>query len=301
MTISAAIVLPLYFAYSTSAFCAAATVLMHPPPRILTGASWYDTLWRALAALGIFVLAFGTAFDNLRTFAGGFASTFPDGVFELQNTTKAADFMESHGGLPKGLNYFISVLCFFAHEVLGATFFIPGLYLWACATSQPSTTSASCVSDGRPLANRSTIVAVSCGLFLAGVSIGVSGYVSHTATADMVLTWNDALGVYTWKSGDENPFGLFGVFLSSFIWILVGVLLWCRQGLRWFLAVQLVSFFGQGASASLGSAMGLTSNLLEQVVAWALIGLGAQLGSAMEVKRASEIEIGSMAKSHSNS
>jgi len=89
------------------------------------------------------------------------------------------------------------------------------------------------------------------------------------------------------------------VFLSSGVWIVVGALLWCRLGVRWFFVVQLVAFFGQGASASLGDAMTLTSNLCEQLVTWALIVLGWRLPTKLEEARL--IETAVMAETRSES
>ena len=80
-------------------------------------------------------------------------------------------------------------------------------------------------------------------------------------------------------TGHENPVGLFGVFLSSGCWIVCGILIWQWLGDRfaWFFAVQLLAFVGQGLSALAGEAIGLPSNFFEQLVTWALIGLGWQL------------------------
>ena len=88
---------------------------------------------------------------------------------------------------------------------------------------------------------------------------------------------------------DENPSGLFGVFLSSGVWVVVGVLLLLWRGNRWFLAVQVAALVGQGLGGALGGeALGLPSNFCEQLVTWALVGLGWELGRDVALASATE-------------
>lgn len=291
MAISAAIVLPVFIAYAISGFSAALAALLRPLPPLYpdprSGQSrWYDGLWRFAAIAGLWLLAFGTACDNLRTFAGGFAFSVPDGVFGLHNSTLAAELLAERGGAPTDFNYVVSVFCFFAHEGLGSTFILPGTYLWAYAASLSSASrkTPTCARDGACCTQRNVIAAASCVLLALGFALGISGFAEHTASTALVLEWNDELSVWTWGSGDENPFGLFGVFLSSGVWIVIGALLWCRLGVCWFFVLQIVAFVGQGASAALGDAAGLSSNLCEQLVTWALLGFGWQLDSKLRYR-----------------
>jgi hypothetical protein len=121
-------------------------------------------------------------------------------------------------------------------------------------------------------------------IFVLCLVVGVTSFARYTMSAPLQLQWNPTLEVWKWGAAESahNPSGLFGVFVSSGVWIAVGVLLWQWLGIRWFALLQLVSFAGQGVAGSLGDARELPSNFFEQVVTWALVGLGWQLRRRLE-------------------
>lgn len=205
-------------------------------------------------------------------------------MFDLRNSTEAQQVIAERGGVIDA-NYLISWFCFGMHEILGGVFVLPGLYLWAVAASLPQTSPLPrCLSNGwlAPVLEQtrdSTVIAC-CGVSLCTYAVikGAWGFAHHTATTRLLLKWNGALGVWSWGSGDENPDGLFGVFLSSGVWVVVGLLLLLWRRNRWFLAVQLAALVGQGLGGALGGdTFELPSNFCEQLVTWSLIGLGWEL------------------------
>jgi hypothetical protein len=244
--------------------------------------------------LGLFLLAFGTGCDNARTVAGLFSASVPHGVFDLKDTDKAQELLSTK--YPDGVhdaNYYVSWFCFFCHECLGGTFVLPGVYLWVVASFLPSSNRGgrcskgicSCAAwlqrkrDNNPASAITALCVAGFTLCLLGVGVGTTGFIAHTAQAPLVLKWNGALGLWTWGCREEhkNPNGLFGVFLSSYVWIAVGLLMWQWRGVRWFFALQLLSFIGQGVSAVAGEAITLPSNFFEQVVTWALLVMGRNM------------------------
>jgi hypothetical protein len=229
---------------------------------------------RPCAILGLFLLAFGTGCDNARTFAGAFAMNVPDGVFDLKNSTEAQRVIDDMDGGVIDANYLISWFCFATHEILGGMFVFPGVYLWAVASTPPvpERVSAARMCHSRLLAPIGFLLAA------FAVCIGLVFFARHTATERLQLRWNDTLGLWSWKSGDENPFGLLGVFLSSGVWVVVGVLLLVHSRTKWFLVVQLIALVGQGMAGGIGGDWAeLPSNFFEQLVTWSLVVLGWQL------------------------
>lgn len=269
----------LFGLYSASGFTAAAAALLRPLPLISPG-SPAAALLRAGGVAGLFLLGFGTGLDNARTLAGAFPASVPPGVFELRNTSRAQHISQD----AIDSNYAVSWFCFVAHECLGSTFLLPGIYLWAaarkleakqdrCLPKCPCTTWVN-----RFLKTDAAICRLGFALALVGVSIGCVGFATHTATERLVLRYNQELDIWKWGSGNKNPNGLVGVFLSSYVWIAVGLLIWQHRGLRWFACVQLVAFAGQGVSGALPKDfLEMPSNFFEQVVTWALLILGWQL------------------------
>lgn len=271
------IVLPVFMLYSLSGFVASVFCLLRPLPPIPDSPDGCTVAglqaMRPCAILGLFLLAFGTGCDNARTFAGAFATNVPDRVFDLKNSTDAQRLIDERGGVIDA-NYLISWFCFAAHEVLGGMFVLPGVYLWAVASTPPvpERVSAWRMWHSRLLPPIGFVVAA------LAVCIGVVTFAQHTATSRLQLTWNDALGLWSWTSGNENPFGLLGVFLSSGVWVVVGVLLLVHSRTKWFLVVQLISLVGQGLAGGLGGDLvELPSNFFEQLVTWSLVILGWQL------------------------
>ena len=203
----------------------------------------------------------------------------PEGVFDLRNSTEAQQLIAARGGVVDA-NYLISWFCSFSHEVFGGTFVLPGAYLWAVAASLPLKSSLPrCLAPVFERCRDGAVIACA-GVILSTCAVvkGALGFAQHTATTRLLLQWNGLLGVWSWAPGDHNPDGLFGVFLSSGVWIMVGVLLLLWRDNRWFLVLQLVSLVGQGLGGALGRDLVLLpSNFFEQVVTWALIVLGRQL------------------------
>ena len=271
------VAVPIFLLYSLSAFGAALVSVLRPLPPHPSA----DGLLRALragAVGGLFLLAFGTGCDNARTVAGAFAMNVPDGVFELRNSTEAQRLIDQRGGVVDA-NYLISWFCFGAHEIFGGSFVLPGVYLWAVAASLPAKPDgARCQGLLAHLQSGRVLAALAVALAALGMGVGGAGFAQHTATSRLQLEWNPALEVYSWGSGDENPSGLFGVFLSSGVWVVVGVLLLLSRGNRWFLAVQLLALVGQGLGGALGGDwLQVPSNACEQLVTWALVLLGWEL------------------------
>lgn len=288
-----AVVFIAFLMYTVSAFTAAVMSFVWVPS--VPEASCCLRALRIGAVLGLFLLAFGTGCDNARTVAGLFSASIPHGVFDLKNTDKAQDFLRTK--YPDGVqdaNYYLSWFCFFCHESLGGTFVLPGVYLWAAASFLPggreqegrcSTGICSCAAwlqrkrESKPALVTMGLCALGLALCLLGSGVGMAGFIMHTAQGPLILKWNGALGLWTWGCSEEhkNHNGLFGVFLSSYVWIAVGLLLWQWRGVRWFFALQLLSFVGQGVSAVAGEAMFLPSNFFEQVVTWALLIMGRNI------------------------
>ena len=176
-------------------------------------------------------------------------------------------------------NVVTSWFCFGTHEIVGGAFVLPGLYLWAVAASLPPRRPVPPCLAALERCRDGTVIACS-GISICTFAVikGIVGFAQHTATVPLQLEWNGVLGVWSWGSGNENPSGLFGVFLSSGVWVVVGLLLLLWRDNRWFLAVQLAALVGQGLAGALGgAAMGLPSNFCEQLVTWALIVLGWEL------------------------
>jgi hypothetical protein len=177
----------------------------------------------------------------------------PSGVFDLRNSTDAQQLIAEQGGVIDA-NYLLSWFCFGTHEIFGGVFVLPGLYLWAVAASLPPTRPLPpCLARLAPVLEqcRDGTAIACCGVSLCTFAVikGALGFAQHTATARLLLEWNGVLGVWSWGSGDENPDGLFGVFLSSGVWVVVGLLLLVWRGNRWFLAVQLAALVGKKHTA----------------------------------------------------
>ncbi len=308
-----AVVLIAFLLYAVSAFTAAIASLLWVPR--VPQATLAVRALRVGAIAGLFLLALGTGCDNARTVAGLFAANVPSGVFELRNTTAAHKLMAEK--YPHGVhdaNYILSWFCFVCHECLGGMFVLPGVYLWMVASFLPGrdqttvcTAPGSCghcrvvcacanwlqknrgktaggfwsrFAGGLHTALSTTaLCALGLALCLLALGIGTAGFITYTATAPLELKWIDSLGLWTWTCGEDhkNPNGLFGVFLSSYVWIAVGVLLWQWRGVTWFVVLQVLSFIGQGVSAVAGEAIILPSNFFEQVVTWALLLMGRKL------------------------
>ena len=197
----------------------------------------------------------------------------PDGIFDLKNSTEAQQQITERGGVIDA-NYVISWFCFGVHEILGGLFVLPGVYLWAVASTPPviDRVSSARTCHARLLAPAGILLA------LLAVAIGAVTFASYTATARLELNWNSALEVWVWKSGEENRYGLFGVLLSSIVWVAVGLLLLVDKGTKWFLVSQLLALVGQGLAGSLGGDwVEVPSNCCEQIVTWSLMILGWQL------------------------
>lgn len=283
-----------FLLYAVVELSVAALVLAHGLPRPLhepTTDIFFGETFRMVAGLGLFLLAFGSGSDDARMFAGGFAANLPDGVFGLSNATEANALLASRGDVELSANVLISWFCYFDHEVVGGFFILPGLYLWHVAVSLPQKPRGElCCGDRvtvllQPLNNR-LIGGIGAVFALGLLILGAWSFASYTATGRMVLEYNDDLRLWTWKSGRNNPFGLIGVFSSSFFWLLIGIGLWQRRNSPWFLVVQVVSLLGQGAAGGLGDKKGIVSNLMELAVTWALLVLGWQL--AREVQEAKQ-------------
>lgn len=303
-----AVVLIVFLLYTMSAFTAAIASLLWVPR--VPEATLAVRALRVGAIAGLFLLAFGTGCDNARTMAGLFAANVPSGVFELRNTTGAHKLMAEK--YPHGVhdaNYILSWFCFVCHECLGGTFVLPGVYLWIVASFLPGrdqetvcTAPGSCGQcrvvcacanwlqkkrDQKTAGVTTALCALGLALCLLAVGIGTAGFFTYTATAPLELKWIDSLGLWTWTCGEDhkNPNGLFGVFLSSYVWIAVGVLLWQWCGVAWFVVLQVLSFVGQGVSAVAGEAIILPSNFFEQVVTWALLAMGRKLQLQLQANK----------------
>eukprot|EP01051_Picozoa_sp_SAG22_P008657 SAG22_NODE_673_length_7973_cov_3.643129_7_plen_116_part_00 len=98
----------------------------------------------------------------------------------------------------------VSWFCFFAHECLGGSFSLPGIYLWILASGLPSQREGSqATPQGQRAGGRATAQLCALGLLLSavGCAAGTAGFIGYTATAPLALEWNGALGLWTWGSG----------------------------------------------------------------------------------------------------
>jgi hypothetical protein len=213
MTVASTIALPVFMAYSLSAFAATVAAVLRPLPLPLDAgdsSQLYKPL-RAGAVAGLALLAFGTGCDNARTFAGGFAANVPTGVFALQNSTLAQQLFATTPP-PVDANYLISFFCYVAHECLGGTFALSGWYLWIVAAGLPRAGegcgACSCAAwlqlrvkgeaRGRVATDR-FYAAAALALCALGILVGTVGFFLHTATARLWIDWNPALELWCWK------------------------------------------------------------------------------------------------------
>lgn len=237
---------------------------------------------RKLCTLGIAAFAFGTGLDNARVFAGARAVTWPPGIWESQNDTIANALVdEGHTQLAYPPMLALTNVSFVLHEIFGAFFIVPGLYLWAVSrrVKKPNAELRTCESmtphcgccDRVAVWLEPHVSVVSCVLTVAFMLLGAVGYIVFTLDHGFALRYNESLGGWSLTGDGDNPLGLIGVFTSSFTWIFTGVWLARSHQNYWFLIVQLVCFFGQAASVGLGDYMFLVSNFLEQVTLYSLI------------------------------
>jgi len=209
---------------------------------------------RIVATFSLFLLALGSGTDSARTFAGSFVDATENNINVFSS---------------KAVSWF----CFFTHEVLGGTLMLPGFYLWIAAVYDKKSTFPCYV-----LTTPTRLITITVFLLIVLVSLGAYGFAQYTLANGLELEYNKSLEIYVFKSKSENPFGLVGVFFSSFVWILVGGVLYKMFAIKWFLAVQAFCFVGQGCGGAVGQDMfGCVSNFFEWVVTLALVLLGEDL------------------------
>eukprot|EP00462_Mataza_sp_D1_P020087 CAMPEP_0175134170 /NCGR_PEP_ID=MMETSP0087-20121206/8041_1 /TAXON_ID=136419 /ORGANISM="Unknown Unknown, Strain D1" /LENGTH=261 /DNA_ID=CAMNT_0016416725 /DNA_START=37 /DNA_END=822 /DNA_ORIENTATION=+ len=243
---------------------------MEDPSKVCEGRFVQALRICSIAALAVF--ATGTACDNARLFTGHYPSEWPAGLFDIKNSTTATNMVKngtlSQPALPAMAD--LAWFCFFAHEVLGGLFAFPVLYLWEVVRQVELKRRVPQAVD--------VLLRVCCGVSCVVILVGLTCFVKDTVNGGGLrrLEYNPSLQAWSLKSTTQNPLALIGVFYSSAVWIVVACLLCYARCNIWFLVVNLVCFFGQAASEAAGDYKLVSSNLLEQVALWSLLGVSYQ-------------------------
>lgn len=203
-----------------------------------------------LAALGV-----GLAMDNSRQFIGVMPKLFQAGLQECAGNATCAN------NLPQKdrpvVFTTVAWACYMNHEILGAYFALPLLQVLdqSRASDWLKRTTRVVITIG------ATLVASMCAFF----------FFKKEASTELEYRYNTFLGQWTFGFTGHSPVGLAGVFYFSIFAIILGISLVRTDKIKWFLILQVAAFLAQGASAGLGEAMGVLSNLFEQVSLWSII------------------------------
>ena len=95
---------------------------------------------RKFSIFAVFMLAFGTGTDNIRLFLGSLVKDLPDGTLFAVGLAKCNKNISCGNALGNSSRpIFLEVItwfCFGSHEIFGALFSIPTIYLWYCVPSK---------------------------------------------------------------------------------------------------------------------------------------------------------------------
>lgn len=195
------------------------------------------------------------AMDNSRQFIGSMPKLFQAGLQECGGNATCANELP-HEDRPV-LFTIVAWTCYFNHEILGAFFAMPLLQVldqslasdWLKRVTRVVITIGAC------------LVALMCAFF----------FFQKEASTELEYRYNSFLAQWTFGFTGHSPVGLAGVFYFSIFAIILGISLLRTDKVKWFLILQVAAFLAQGASAGLGEAMGVLSNLFEQVSLWSII------------------------------
>ena len=95
---------------------------------------------RKFSIFAVFMLAFGTGTDNIRLFLGSLVKDLPDGTLFAVGLAKCNKNISCGNCLGNSSRpIFLEVItwfCFGSHEIFGALFSIPTIYLWYCVPNK---------------------------------------------------------------------------------------------------------------------------------------------------------------------